>query len=379
MWFAFGFITLGCYFAYLFSKRTRARWKGLPMVTQGIAHERANRPRGRLLRLGLPAPAGIDLVLLPETFLARLFKGIGLSEEFQVGRDRFDAAVYIGSDDAELCRRLALKRELQADILAIFDAEYPEGCALREIRCLSGRLWADFSVHPEFPQDSVSAVERVTMAPLKRIADALTAMVAGSNAGTKPRDPFVRKAMVVLALSSTLAFVGFTQWFRHIYQVTPLILDGARLAWFTALAGVVILLLLIALTIKVVGRSARAHLVLLEVLLVGGSGSFFAAWVGLQTLNSGLDHASATPITVQVSGKEPVRGRRHTDYYVIVPDWAKPGTDLRLNVPYWFFHNTPLNDTLVVNQHPGALGLRWVSSFRGAHGGELFYIKPNSD
>lgn len=371
MWFAFGFITLISSCVLSFWMRAAARWTGEPGSADGVrylSHIQRNKARKpSRLRIGLSAADSLEFTLKRETWLDRLFKSVGLAGEFQVGREAFDKAIYIVSDDEGLCRRLALSRGLQSDVLALFATGMP-GVRARKLRCLFGRIWMEFDVDGSFKEESAHLVARDTVPALSRLSD-LTAKVAAdrSVAEDENRDPFVLRAILILSVSTALAVNGLIQFMRVLLAPLPFIVDDARLAGLTLFAGLILLALLVSAAVNFLGRSARAHMVLIEVLLVGGFGCFASAGTALRDFNVEWDAAVPAHHEVRVLGMHVTRGKG-ASHYLRVQDWKRPPATLDIKVGAAFYGSVKPGELISVFESPGALGMAWVPRLVNARG-----------
>ena len=81
-----------------------------------------------------------------------------------------------------------------------------------------------------------------------------------------------------------------------------------------ALYSAGIVTLLIIMTLFILGRSSRTHLVLVELLLVGSIGTYLTVSAQMRDLNMEMDESLAMEYEVEIRDMEIDSGRRSTNY-----------------------------------------------------------------
>jgi hypothetical protein len=133
--------------------------------------------------------------------------------------------------------------------------------------------------------------------------------------------------------------------------------------WSLALPlAVAIVCALLFTTLLLLGRSARVHLVLGQVLLFGGFGAVGTAFTELRDFNMETDRGPPVMLSAAVVGKRISHGRRSTSYYVELSDWNGGGRRQSVQVSNPQFHRFEAGMSVQVRQWPGALGVRWVET-----------------
>lgn len=293
-----------------------------------------------------------------------MFKKIGLTKEHQVGRDAFDKAIYIVSDDLHLWRALSPEEKLTSDIDEMFRLAPATFCELREIRYNSGMLWLRYKVFTGFDAQSIDKVAAKLAPKLALIAAAL--IKAEQDTTKKLRDPFVIRAAVLLAISSGLAINGALQLWRLDWTALPITLDvGELLRHALWLAGTVSALLIIA-AIVWLGRSARTHLVLIELLVVGSLGAAATGAAELRDMNIEFDQHPPELHAVNTVLKAVARSRRSTRYYLYVEDWEGKQSQVKLKVSAAIYERIDIGKRVVIVVRPGLLSYRWIEDIRAA-------------
>ncbi|HEX5057237.1 MAG TPA: hypothetical protein VFX02_12175 [Gammaproteobacteria bacterium] len=367
MWFMFGFTTLIASAAYALEVRINAPSKGGLKDAAGFPYwYKVSRGKYGItgFRLSIKGPSGYNFSFKKETGSDRFFKQIGVCAEYQVGRDAFDKAIYIVSDDTFLCAQLSGNGKLTAEILKLFQDGETFSREIKELRCVSGYLVATYKVRNDYTEHQIFTAAQDAVPILARIGNELQHVAA--KPGGKWRDPFVIKAAVILAISSALAISGFMQLVRIGWTKLPLTLDTGLLWRDSILAGGLIVAALIVATIMSIGRSARTHLVLIELLLFGAFGAVATSFSELRDINMELDTVSHTEYRVQLYDKYVRKGRHGRSYYFSLENWTGVGTR-NIQVSEGLYDQIRAGEKVIILQRPGYLGYRWVESI--ARGG----------
>jgi hypothetical protein len=361
MWFALGIVTLVAITVGIAWWRWDVDWKGEPLGA-GRFKLHAHKGKVQFLRVGVASGVAVDFELKPEGWFDRLGKSVGVAVEPQANRRSFDDSFYVLSDDERLVRALRLDPELLSRLEGIGRARVG-GFRFHRLVCRRGQLWIVFK--PEGKPEGHLEASSWAVQELLALAAALPVLPPGqSHVG----DRTVLYAVLLLALSSALALNGGVHLFRIMAMgYLPFTVDTAQL-WSLAVVVAAVLLLALALaTLFLLGRSSRAHLVLLQVLLLGGLGAAVTSFVELRDLNMEADRGKVQEFATVVQGKHYTthrtrRGGTSHNYYLELSDWARPGATYDLEVDSSTYNARYLTQPLVVRQHPGFLGVRWVES-----------------
>jgi hypothetical protein len=359
MWFMFGLITFTVSAALVFRRRFVAPWHGTPGHVDNIPfqYERGLREPGSM-RFGVEAPRSFNFSLKSECWIDRLFKRIGITAEFQTGNRRFDDTVYIVSDDPRIEALLRRSDDVRKDVLRLISAT-PDW-SVYELRCAAGRLWVDYKQRTDGIIDTDS-VKFIAVPALARLAAVLQAFEVDNK--ERKRDPFAWKAATLLAFSTGLAINGYIQFMRYYYLDLPDVVDGNALWHTAAVITAVIVAALVVSCLLILGHGARTHLVLLELLVVGGFGVFTTAETTMRDLNMDWDTQAAQRIEVSLVRRYVhERSGRMTRpiFYLVVEDWTQPGWTRSLRVSDSLYDSVQPGQRLVVHQRPGYFGFRWI-------------------
>lgn len=193
----------------------------------------------------------------------------------------------------------------------------------------------------------------------------LAADLARANVTGTPRlyDRFVLRAAIILAISTGLAVNGAAHLVRLYFIPIPFTVDNSTLILWSLYCGAGLLALLVLSVVLFLGRSARAHVVLLEVLLVGSLGAVLTSFVELRDLNMEWDQQPAVSYEVSAVSKRISKGRRRPDrHYVTISGWPDKTTTTEIRVPSSLYNRTDQGAALVLLQKPGFLKVPWVAA-----------------
>jgi hypothetical protein len=368
MWFAFGLITLVVALVCNLHTRMLARWSGsLRALQRGLSYEYNEvRQQGklRLVRMGLAAPGGYTFKARKEGMHDSLFKFVGVSVEMQVQDQKFDAAVYLESDAKALGMLLAENDDMRAALLSVFEVADALKLRRMRVRCLQKRLWVEFSPAQE---ESIGEAARRLVPSLNVISKALK---KGPDASAL-NDPFVLRAAILLSISSASAILGTYGLLRATMGHTDILdISGLFIACLTpglCALGVFLLFVLVLL-----GQSSRAHLVLLEALLVGGYGFLMSTFALAHDADIAFDVRPAhirtlSHFRVEDNVSSGRRGKHHR-YYLYTEDWrpSHTGETLRLEIDHGVYDALNGKHEAKIETKPGALDYEWVGAIQAS-------------
>ncbi|HBH38971.1 MAG TPA: hypothetical protein DDX06_11405 [Curvibacter sp.] len=370
MWFVFALITLVSFSVYFGIKRYEARWHGMvSFLLRGRAYQyefvyKHKSKSFRQMIVGVDAPKEFDFTFKRESGIDRIFKWLGISVEKQFSTPDFDRLVYVASNDGHLFDEVMDDHDLLGTVIELFKIDHFE-CRISHLHCRNGRLWVIFKVGGLFNDESnrerLRKVFPQVAESLHSVADVLKQNLPKTKASD--RDPFILRAILVLAISTGLVINGLVHAFRLMLLPGTFTLDTTQLWLYATFAGGGILVLLIALAIGLLGRSARAHLVFIELLLVGSLGAVLTAFTELRDVNIELDSSVAQQYEAKVLDMTISRSRRSgTQYYLHIVDWTGSEETRRIHVSSDFYRLIQKGERIRIWQRRGFLGIRWVAA-----------------
>ncbi len=366
MWFLLGLVSLSVCIAYQVRYRWNLRWAGERTVIRGIQcfEKRLRNKHGTIgQQVGFVVPEAFRFELKRETWVDRFFKWVGLSVEKQFGQAGFDRLVYVASNDEHLINRLADSPELRTAAQRLFLVD-THGCRIRRVQCAHGSLWVDirrgnlFSRKDDDTRLGRCAAELVSH--LATMARELRSTMPTVTAAPE-RDRFLFRAVVLLSLSSGLAINGLIFLFRAVVLDNRFTMDVWALWLFACYVGATVVGVLLLANLWLLGRSARAHLVLLELLLVGSFGAITSSAAELRDVNMEWDRSEPVVLEPAIVEKSISRSSKGgTSYYLHVPDWYGEQGVRRIKVSSGFFNRAQVGQALEIEQYPGYFRFRWA-------------------
>ena len=371
MWVFFGFISLTLFTLVSLGVRLKASWRGKPHEWNGRAFElRERKHKGRLVGfdIGVRGAGRLRFALQPEDGSSRLAKRIGLSVEHQTGDALFDERLYVVSDDPVVCRTLSESSGLRERVLKLVSPGIP--VRFSELQCAAGRLWVRYDARAAFKPHEVTEAGRAVSAHLARIAEELSRVEV--RFADRLRDPFILRAALVLACSTALGLYGLFAVIRMVMESSPpAMVHPFGVFGSSAPFSFLVLAALVGIGVVLLGRTSRAHLVLLEVLLVGGFGAFTSGYLLYRDTNRALDERPGTALELRVHDRE-VRGGKYKSYHLVLEDFAegKPSRSHRrsVSVSHALWSSAPPGSSVRLTLREGGLGHRWVESIQALPG-----------
>ncbi|WP_066265456.1 hypothetical protein [Hydrogenophaga palleronii] len=367
MWFSVGLLSLCVILAFQFRYRWHRPWLGeQASTTKGVRHRYTlltYKDSVRGIQFGVDVPDFFRFELKRETAADRFFKWVGLSVEQQFGHDGFDSLVYVASNDQHLLNRVADSPALREAALKLF-TRIAGGCPVRRVWCAHGQLVVQLRRPGLFSRKKDEHhlnLARTSALPfLEQMAKALR----GSRQPDAPvgqRDPYLLPAVVLLSISTALAINGAVFLSRPLLFDNAFLVDTAPLVRLTLWAGSLLLLGLLAAHVLLLARSARAHLFLLELLLVGSFGAYSTAASELREANIEWDVSAPTLREAPVLRKSTSRSRRSgTSYHLHVRDWRDASVSRNIKVSRAFYESINPGRTLVFEERAGYFDAAWA-------------------
>jgi len=363
MWFLFGFVTLGVACVSSFLWRRMASWSGESGTADGVPYEyRVSTSKHRRVtgaKVGVSCANGFTFSLRHEGAFDAWSKGIGLVRECQTGDIGFDKDIYVLSDDPVIHRMLQTDNQLRSGIQRVF-----HDCAAglgkpKTVYVHAGRIWIDATPRSK-DRDAATEACRSVVAALKEVAGRLN---SGGMGLKDDRDPFLLRAACILAISTGLSINAAIEIFRMWGSDFPMLGNGAAPLPLALAIGIALILALAAVAVRVMGHSARTHLVLLELLLSGTFGATVTAYAELRDYDIEYDTRPARMVTVHVAERYITHHKHSTSYHVRLIDWPAQGQSFSVPVSRTFYDGVSIGDRFDVEEHPGALGWPWARSF----------------
>jgi len=283
------------------------------------------------------------------------------STEPQANDANFDYKVYIASDNERLIRLLQQDkkaRDVIHNILYLLNRGLKKSIFIQNS---PHRLWVEYKTENDLGGQSARELTQ-KVAPLLQILRAQ--LVADLESSVSHWD--IKNAVIsnVLSLIPNVLFVSAV-----IYFVEVLFTRNQESDFFYPLvpgliAATIICILFTGICKWLLSDSSRAHIPVVEFVLLGFSSIVLITFSGYHSANQDLDAAQPRIHSSLVVGKERVRSRRSTSYYLTVENSL--GGDFRssrrLKISSEMYNQTDTGDKVDIAIKPGHLGHEWVES-----------------
>jgi hypothetical protein len=361
MWFMFGGVTLAACVAAYIARRSLERekffWVLRPIKDSALRFSvQVRKYQIRGLRFATACSTPYALTLKRETWIDRLFKRLGVNAEFSLGEFRFDNYFYLLSDNRQALQVLRADLDLQQQLLTLFASE-ATALKIQRLHLDGSQLFVECTPRTPHKEGTVLAA---------CFADAhetlIRSIATGFEAkarleGVASRDPFVLRAAVLLAVSTGLAVLGVVRLLGM--DSANVTIDRAELLKLALSVALAIWLGLIVWCVAWLRNSSRAHLVLLELLLVGSFGVAANTYAGIRSYNmedDGPPQFKYAPILQRHAVSCGKKGR-YTCYSVVVD---QPQASLETYTVDPNLYTRLLDEKEVaIPYYRGKLGFRW--------------------
>lgn len=358
MWFLFGFVTLMVAVGFEFWRRHEVVWSSDGQC-EGYDYKflkSKGRTTGLLLRA--KCVSGANFLIKQQTSIDAFFKRIGVSKEFETGDASFDNACYLATDCTDLHRLLVDEPKLRTAIKVILTFSNG-GFAAKAIYCRKGRIWIKFDAGSWGADKNVEPIIKKLGHPLSLIVNAVVDL---AKTGLSWRDPFIYKAALVLAISSGLAINAFIQFYRTSLGDLPFILYPKELAIDALIYSFIALPILVLMAVYWLGRGARTHLVLIELVTVGALGLFASVAFEMRDINIEFDKSKPDFFETKIVSKHLSKGRRGASYSIKMKNWNCNCGDYSVGVSSATYNLATVSNPVMIAQRKGYLGYAWINA-----------------
>ena len=364
MWFAFGTLTLAISIGFEWHRRWHREWHGEIKTLGWTAYEFDPVHIRGLLRgakVGVAVPKALGFELKRESVLDRFFKWSGLTVEMQIGQAEFDALVDVASNDDQLAKHFMSSASLQGCAQSLLQLKL-QGCRVRSVRCAKGKLWLDLRMKG---LSGIWSAQKLLDEAISALLPSLSAMAVELNDKAQglplaARDRFLLPAAVIMSVSSGMFINGFFGSLRLEDGLNLFTIDATKVLFMAAGVASIVVMLLVFATFVFLGRTARAHLVLLEVLLVGSIGAFATAEIEVKNANKDWDSSSPERVASLIQKKVTTDTRRKVHYLVTISDWSHPSKTHEISVTKAMYDQCQVGQVLNLDLKAGFLGAKWA-------------------
>lgn len=343
--------------------RQAARWKGVPGRQQERAFEVAltQQKQTSTWRFAVQASAMPEFQIKPQGWLDGWFHRIGIHDEVQTGDTGFDERFFVASDHPLVRQALRFTPALRTALIHLSMEVSAQGWTLRQIRLASNRLWVEATHKRGEP-----APDPARFLPL---LEGVRSHLPNAT-GTRRLDPFMSRAALILALSTAVAISGAVNLLGIATAEFPRLVDASALWRLSLLLGPLLCVLLTLLALYWLGRSARSHYLVIELLTIGMFGVWAWTFSGLHEWNRRRDDGPQVSVlravhSTYTTSSRRKGGGRSIRYHLVFPPNPKHGLPmLDLKLAQYPFGQSPVGTCFSFELRPGALGWPWFQSMQ---------------
>ena len=367
-----GFAVLIGLTAYFYRIRRDDRWKAKPLLSkrqrkrepfqtppEGTLYSVATKPsRKTVERLGFGNAPDIHLRVKRKRWWDRLFTVLGISVACRADNPEFDRAFHLVTDIEPICRAMKTSPKTQEIMLRLADACETNGVRFRQFVIRNGQVWIEVVAKKRKKGPTPMVLAETFVPELRELSAAMEQEIPATARGIE--DQVNKKAALIGSLCLALFLGGFLFFFRQIFFPIPAPLEIWPLIEMAFFTGIAVFAALVVFTFAWMGRTSRTHVVLIEVVLTGIIGAGLTSYSVLREANMAFDSSSGERHVVDVLKKEVSHGGRSTSYYLHLAPWHESQGDTQLEVGTSLFNAVRTGYPLLVEEHPGALGVSWV-------------------
>lgn len=301
-----------------------------------------------------------------ETGNDKLAKAIGLSYEQQTKHKEFDYQFYLASvtqEDAETLGENQEVIELMSMLLSDLSSQeqrHKKYYKQNELNCDGKSLYLKIAFKNEMGNErSEQVIARLKL--LKKLAELLKTHPADSQHFWKV--PARKSTAIILAISTTLATIGAFEVLSLFSLKGNKLFEPLSIVPATLIFSLIGLICLIFATLVFVKKSARKHLILIEVCLFGFFGLIFTSYGFIYDINLDFDKSTPKLVSYQVIEKytERHRSRRRGTYYTyhIILNNPSPPVKTSVKIDSSFYSQLSQNDYVTISIKKGFFNIPW--------------------
>lgn len=330
-----------------------------------------------LLSLAIPCTNNIRFSAKPENKIDRIAKKLGISVELQTGDAEFDKNIYLTPDNEQQFKALGLDKNLMDALIALknksfaanfFESKgsvgryYKEIIHLKKIICTGEHLIVTYNIPNEIGNNKDWQYSAATH--LNLIAERLALHKTKYNVNDFQwwNDPLNYKSAILLSISSALGVAGYIQFLRLRSSSTTTVLDISNLFFPSVTTSLACLILLLTLVWLMTGKNSRTHIIMLDMLIVGGLGMAAYIFSIIYDLNIMLDSSVGYKYKIQVIEKQKIFHKKFPTEYKIIYAVNKnhPLHRNSINVNSFLYKSINHGDFIEITVKDGFLNAPWL-------------------
>ncbi|MBK8185964.1 MAG: hypothetical protein IPK77_01160 [Cellvibrio sp.] len=379
MWLQIGLIWISIYainkyFIGRYLKIFLGRWKP-QKIKDGYEYSLiARNSRVEEILLGVSVGNQFNFTIKHEVFLDRFFKKLGVSNEIQTGDEEFDNSIYVVSDDKGFHAKLVESTVFRCAIKKLFQSGLLRKSSVEKLECRDGRLWVVLTTDDEIAETNLEYEVIDSIVPILRsLAEELGNLKILSRKFYRER--FFKKSFVIDCIIAGMIIYPVSQFLTTTYPF-PYFYNNSDLYIHAAILAIILLVMLVLGVVFWMKNSSRAHVVILELLLIGAISSFGSSYYILRYANMHLIDEKVNVIETRLveykiklierNKFKPWRKKRYyKEYSLAFLDWTcNCSKMITLDVSENIYEKFIQYQKFKVHLHTGYFGYKWVSSIQ---------------
>lgn len=361
MWFSFGFISLFLFLIYFLFKRFEKNWKAYIHNFRGRSYIRGSRIFQDGFYIGCEGKSdlSIDLSIKKENFIDKLFKFLGVSIECQINNIEFDNKFYLMTDNKNICNYLKNSKNLQEELSKLLEICEEDSLKFNGFYFKGNRLWVHILKNKE---ESVKKLIPI----LLNITDIF------NNDSEEIKKTIIKtestfKISILLSISSAIVITATCLFIYKTYSFKIYEVNEWDLINLSFIPATTILLILIFVVIRILGKSSRTHLVLIEFLILGYIGLVTIFYEILKEININFDTSLPHTFITKIVNKEINHSRKGpTTYYLNLSEWENLKIKKKIKISGSTYKKYENNDIVKIYIKKGRLNVEWISEIQKA-------------
>lgn len=369
MWFGFSlliFVSISIYSFYKSFLQPRPNFdkniKNIPYCIKTISESSENSRKEVGFEVSIQIPKEFSFQFKRETFIDRFFKRIKLSHEFQTNNNDFDKTIYLSSDNSAFHNLLKNNIEIQNLILSIFKIGPRWSHSVKRVRALKGVLTLTYKDSNTWSSNDKQNIVESSVLSLEQLVSSL--LSKSTNNMQSYKDPFLNRFLIFSCINFTLITLGYSSYLRYGFSGSiPFTVDKSDLITLSLICTLIVLFILSSILVKSLKKSSRTHLLLLELISIGGICLFITLSNEIRLYNQLTDDSKAVKFTSEVIDKYITSRRKAgTSYNIRIKSWERGISSTSIQVNRDEYNSITLNDTVNIFQKNGTLNFRWVEN-----------------
>lgn len=295
-------------------------------------------------------------------------KRLGVSYEFETGSQSFDEQTYLASITQEDAEIIGTNKEIIAEIRKIifnskdFDFEIVAKRTL--VICDGKHLYLEVHFRRDSGKKEIEDVAAYYLPKLNALANQLKNYKRETQHFWKV--PTQRNSAIILAISLALATWGGLEAARFFILDKNALFHPISLMPEASIISALCLLFLILLAFRCIKKSARRHLIFIDIVIFGGLGLLFTVYGLLYDFNAMSDYSEPTIANFQVSEKYSIKhrgrkGRTYYTYHIRLNNALEP-IESPMKIDHGFYNTINENDWVSFTIRDGRLHKPWLEN-----------------